>query len=141
LSAFEFIEVAKHDFFMPFSAVLRVPAGADLLFLSGTTALPLFHQHPHVHEDLNPREDVKEQTELVMQNMKACLEAAGADFADVIRTDVFVTDMNDQDDIGEVLGRYFKHPYPASTLIQIAGLVDPRVKLEISAIAAVAPKG
>jgi enamine deaminase RidA (YjgF/YER057c/UK114 family) len=49
--------------------------------------------------------------------------------------------MNDQDAIGEVLGKYFKHPYPASTLIQIAQLVDPRVKLEISAIAAVKPKG
>jgi enamine deaminase RidA (YjgF/YER057c/UK114 family) len=140
VSAFEHVEVAKHDFFMPFSAVLRVPAGADLLFLSGTTALPLFHEHPHIHEDLNPPEDVQEQTELLMQNMKACLEAAGADFSDVVRTDVFVTDMNDQDAIGEVLGKYFKHPYPASTLIQIGQLVDPRVKLEISAVAAVRPK-
>lgn len=141
MTAFEFIEVEKHDYFMPFSAVLRVPAGADLLFLSGATALPLFHEHPHIHEDLDPPRDVKEQAELTMQNIKACLEAAGATFADVVRTDVHVTDMNDQDDIGEVLGRYFKPPYPASTLVQVNRLVDPRAKLEITAIAAVRPAG
>jgi enamine deaminase RidA (YjgF/YER057c/UK114 family) len=133
----EHVEVAKTDFFMPFSPVLRVPAGGDLLFLSGTTALPLFHQHPHIHEDLNPPEDVQEQTRLLMENMRACLEAAGAGFSDVVRTDVFITDMGDQDAIGEVLGQYFSEPYPASTLIQIGSLVDPRVKLEISAIAVV----
>jgi enamine deaminase RidA (YjgF/YER057c/UK114 family) len=88
---------------------------------------------------LDPPADVREQTRLVMDNLKQVLDAAGATFADVVRTDVFVTDMEEQDAIGEVMGRYFDGDYPASTLVEIKRLVDPRLKLEISAIAVVPP--
>jgi len=136
----EVVEVERTSFFMPYAPLVRVRPGGDLLFLAGATALPLYHQHPHEHDVLDPPEDVREQARLVMENLKRALAAAGATFADVVRTDVFVTDMQDQDAIGEVMGRYFDGDYPASTLVEISRLVDPRLKLEVSAIAVVAPR-
>ncbi|MGW1994952.1 RidA family protein [Embleya sp. NPDC001921] len=134
------VEVEKTDFFMPYTPVIRVSAGADLLFLSGATALPLYHQHPHEHGELDPPEDVRLQTRLVMDNLTRCLEAAGATWAHVVRTDTFVTDMNDQDAIGEVMAPYFQGRFPAGTLLEVSRLVDPRLKLEMSAVAAVPPR-
>ena len=54
----EFVEVGETDFFMPYAPVVRAKASGDLLFISGATALPLFHQHPHEHDELDPPEDV-----------------------------------------------------------------------------------
>ncbi len=48
-----------------------------------------------------------------------------------------MTDMGEQDAIGEVMAEYFKHDYPASTLVEVGRLVDERLKLEVSAIAVV----
>ena len=131
------VEVEKTDFFMPFAPLIRVPPGGTLLYLSGATALPLYHQHPHEHDKLNPPDDAREQTRLTMENIKKALAAAGATFADVVRTDVFVTDMEEQDAIGEVMSEYFQGDYPASTLVEVKRLVDKRLKLEIKAIAVV----
>jgi enamine deaminase RidA (YjgF/YER057c/UK114 family) len=114
-----------------------VRPGGTLLFFSGATALPLYHQHPHEHDKLSPPDDTREQTRLVMQNLKKCLTAAGACFADVVRTDVFVTDMEEQDAIGEVMEEFFQGDYPASTLVEVRRLVDERLKLEVNAIAVV----
>jgi 2-iminobutanoate/2-iminopropanoate deaminase len=135
----EEVEVERTSFFMPYAPLVRVRPGGDLLFVSGATALPLYHAHPHDHAALDPPSDVREQTRLVMENLRHALAAAGATFADVVRTDVFVTDMEDQDAIGEVMGPYFDGRFPASTLVQIGCLVDPRLKLEISAIAVLPP--
>lgn len=131
----EVIDVERTDFFMPYAPLVRVKLGGDLLFISGATALPLYHQHPHEYGKLNPPDDVREQTCLVMENLQKCLHAGGATFADVVRTDVFVTDMEDQDAIGEVMGQYFQGYYPASTIVEVKRLVDRRLKLEINAIA------
>lgn len=131
------VEVERTSFFMPYAPLIRVRPGAELLFISGATALPLYHQHPHEHDQLDPPDDVRAQTRLVMESLTRCLEAGGASWPDVVRTDLYVTDMDDQDAIGEVMSRYFDGDYPASTLLQVARLVDPRLKLEMSAIAVV----
>lgn len=133
----EVIEVEKTSFFMPYAPLVRVRPGGTLLFLSGATALPLYHQHPHEPEALDPPADVRAQARLVMENLKRVLDASGASFSDVVRTDVFVTDMEDQDAIGEVMAEYFEGDYPASTLVEVRRLVDERLKLEVSAIAVV----
>ncbi len=131
------VEVEKTSFFMPYAPLVRVRPGGTLLFLSGATALPLYHQHPHDHDQLDPPDDVRAQTRLVMENLKKVLAASGATFSDIVRTDVFVTNMDEQDAIGEVMGEYFQGDYPASTLVQVASLVDKRLKLEVSAIAVI----
>ncbi|WP_406290346.1 RidA family protein [Embleya sp. NBC_00896] len=134
------VESTDADLFMPYTPVIRVRTGGDLLFLSGATALPLYHQHPHEHDELDPPDDVRLQTRLVMDGLTRCLEAAGAGWADVVHTDLFVTDMNDQDAIGQVMSPYFQGNFPASTLLEVSRLVDPRLKLEMNAIAVVHPQ-
>jgi enamine deaminase RidA (YjgF/YER057c/UK114 family) len=133
----EKVPVEETEYFMPYEPVVRVKAAGDLLFISGATALPLYHQHPHEHDKLDPPEDVREQTRIVMENLTRCLVAAGATWSDVVRTDAFLTDMNDQDAIGEVMAEYFRGDFPSSTWVEIRRLVDPRLKLEMSAVAVV----
>jgi 2-iminobutanoate/2-iminopropanoate deaminase len=136
----EKVTVEETAYFMPYEPVVRVRPGGDLLFVSGATALPLYHQHPHEHAELYPPEDVRDQARLVMGNLTRCLEAAGAQWGDVVRTDTFLTDMDDQDAVGEVMGEYFRGDFPSSTWVEVRRLVDPRLKLEMSAIAVVASR-
>jgi 2-iminobutanoate/2-iminopropanoate deaminase len=131
------VDVEKTSFFMPYAPLIRVRPGGTLLFLSGSTALPLYHQHPHEHDTLDPPTDARAQTRLVMENLQKVLAASGASFSDVVRTDVFVTNMEEQDAIGEVMGEYFAGNYPCSTLVEVSRLVDARLKLEVNAIAVV----
>lgn len=133
----EVVEVEKTDFFMPYAPLVSVRPGGTLLFISGVTALPLYHQHPHENDKLDPPEDVRTQARLVMENLRKVLDAAGAEFSDIVRTDVFVTNMEEQDAIGDVMGEYFRQDFPASFLIEVSRLVDERLKLEVSAIAVV----
>ena len=65
---------------------------------------------------------------------------AGGTAADVVRTRMFVTDPADADAIGEMHGEVFAASRPAATMVVVAGLLDPRWKLEVEAEAVVAPR-
>jgi 2-iminobutanoate/2-iminopropanoate deaminase len=79
---------------------------------------------------------VAAQTERVLQNLKAVLEAAGASLDSVLKVSVFLRDMADFPSMNEVYARYFSAPYPARSTVQAARL--PRdVSVEIDCIAAV----
>ena len=78
---------------------------------------------------------VREQTEQVMRNLKAVLEAAGSTFAGVVKTTVFLADMNDFAAMNEVYGRYFTENPPARATVQAARLPrDARVEIEAVAL-------
>ena len=78
--------------------------------------------------------DITEQTEQVMRNITALLKAAGADFNNVVRTTVFLADMNDFAAMNTVYSKHIVDPPPARATVQVARL--PRdVKVEIDAIA------
>jgi 2-iminobutanoate/2-iminopropanoate deaminase len=78
--------------------------------------------------------DVAAQTRRVFDNLGAVLKAANLSLADVVRTTVFLADMNDFGTMNEVYGTYFSEPYPARATVQVARLPkDSRV--EIDAIA------
>ena len=80
--------------------------------------------------------DITVQTERVLQNLKAVLEACGASLDSVLKTTVFLKDMGDFPKMNEVYGRYFASNRPARSTVQAARL--PRdVSVEIDAIAAV----
>ncbi|HSU17349.1 RidA family protein [Longimicrobium sp.] len=80
--------------------------------------------------------DVAVQTERVMTNIAAVLKAAGADLSTVVKTTVFLRDMNDFAAMNEVYGRHFGDHKPARSTVQVARL--PRdVAVEIEAIAVV----
>lgn len=78
--------------------------------------------------------DIAAQTERVLQNLKAVLEASGASFASVLKTTVFLKNMGDFPKMNEVYGRYFPENPPARSTVEAARL--PRdVQVEIDAIA------
>jgi len=79
---------------------------------------------------------VEEQTVRVLENLKAVLEAAGSGLDRVLKTTIFLKDMNDFAKVNEVYGRYFAAQPPARATVEAARL--PRdVRVEIEAIAAV----
>jgi len=79
---------------------------------------------------------IEEQTVRVLENMGAVLEACGSNFSMVLKTTIFVKDMNDFAKVNEVYGRYFGTNPPARATVEAARL--PRdVKVEIEAVAAV----
>lgn len=80
--------------------------------------------------------DVSAQTERVMQNLSAILQAAGASLATVVKTTVFLKDMDDFTAMNEVYGRHFGDHRPARSTVQAAKLPKD-VKVEIEAIAVV----
>lgn len=80
--------------------------------------------------------DVSAQTERVLENLKAVLEAAGSSLEKVLKTTVFIKDMSEFGKINDVYCRYFSGSLPARATVEVARL--PRdVRVEIDAIAAV----
>jgi 2-iminobutanoate/2-iminopropanoate deaminase len=78
---------------------------------------------------------IESETEQVMQNMKAVLDAAGMTFENVVKTTIFIMDMNDFGKINTVYGAYFNEKTaPARETVQVAGL-PKNVNVEISMIA------
>ncbi|MBE3592794.1 MAG: RidA family protein [Thermoanaerobacter sp.] len=67
-------------------------------------------------------EGIEAQTERVLENIKAILEAAGMDLNNVIKTTVFVTNMGDFAKINEIYGKYFKDNPPARSLVEVKSL-------------------
>lgn len=78
---------------------------------------------------------IEEETHRVMKNLKAVLEAAGLGFENVLKTSIFISDMDNFSRINEVYGSYFSGEYPARETVQVARLPKD-VNVEISAIAA-----
>ncbi|MGH7448845.1 MAG: RidA family protein [Longimicrobiales bacterium] len=81
-------------------------------------------------------DDVAAQTERVMHNLNAILESAGAALASVVKTTVFLKDMDDFGAMNEVYGKYFGSHRPARSTVQAAKLPKD-VRVEIEAIAVV----
>lgn len=81
-------------------------------------------------------DDVSEQTEQVLKNLGAVLAAAGTSFANVVKTTIFLADMNDFTAVNQVYGRYFSDNKPARATVQAARLPrDAKVEIECIALA------
>jgi 2-iminobutanoate/2-iminopropanoate deaminase len=79
--------------------------------------------------------DVESQTEQVFRNIQAILQAAGSDLSHVLRCGVFLTDLRDFEKMNAVYARVFGDHRPARTTVQVAALPDPRLRVEIDAMA------
>jgi len=99
----------------------------DLVFVSGTLGFD-----PKTGQMAGP--GFEEQAEQVLVNLEAVLEAAGSNTSRVVKTTVFLADMNDYQAMNEVYRRHFKQDPPARSAIQVAKL-PANARIEIEAVA------
>ena len=111
----------------PIGPYSQAVAAGGFLFLSGQIAL-----NPASGELVTS--DIKTETKQVMENIKAILQEAGADFSHVIKTTIFLMDMQNFAQVNEVYGTYFTDNFPARETVQVAGL-PKGVNVEISVTA------
>lgn len=112
---------------------VHLTKAGNLVFVSGTVAFGADGGVVGVG-------DVTAQARQTLENLGACLRAAGADFKDVAKVTVFVRHMADRAAIAAVRRAFFKDANPASTLVEVSALAHPDLLLEIEAFA-VLPEG
>ena len=110
---------------LTFSPAIRV---GNLLFISGTTAT-----------DENLRivgiGDIAEQTRQIFRKWAPILQAAGAGFDNIVETTDYYVTLEGYARTADVRREFFRHPYPAATGVQVAGLIRPEALIEIKGIA------
>jgi 2-iminobutanoate/2-iminopropanoate deaminase len=118
----------------PYSQAVAVSVATPGLFIFCSGQIPL---DPETGEVVGAG-DIRAQTDRVMRNLGAVLAAAGASLATVVKTTIYLTDLQEFAAVNEVYGRYFPDRPPARATVQVAGL--PRgVQVEIDAVAVIAP--
>ncbi|MGH8914007.1 MAG: RidA family protein [Acidimicrobiia bacterium] len=102
-------------------------ASGRILFVAGQTALD---------EDGNlvGGDDAGAQARQVLTNLQRVIESAGGTMADVARTTVYLTRLEDRGPVGEVRREFFPAPAPANTLLVVSSLANPGFLVEIDAI-------
>lgn len=105
----------------PYSQAVQV---GNLLFTSGQLGInPQTNEFPAT---------VVEQAKQSLANVQAIVEAAGATMSQVVKTTVFLNDMNDFAAVNEIYASYFKEPYPARSAVEVARLPkDALVEVEV----------
>ena len=114
--------------FVGYSRAVRVGA---MVFVAGTTATD-------ASGAVVEQGDAYGQTRQALENIARALAQAGASMADVVRTRMFVTDISRWQEYGRAHGEVFREIRPASSMIEVAGLVNPAMLVEIEADAVVA---
>jgi enamine deaminase RidA (YjgF/YER057c/UK114 family) len=82
-------------------------------------------------------DDIAEQTREAIRRIEAALEQVGARLGDVVRTRMFVTDIGRWEEVGRAHGEFFADIRPAASMVQVSGLIDPRLLVEVEADAVV----
>ena len=114
-----------------YSRAVRV---GDTIYVSGTIAvLP--------DGTIGPAGDAGGQARRCLEIIVEALAAAGARPGDVVSTKMYVTDVGRWEEVGREHGRFFADAKPATTMVEVAGLVSPEALVEIEAIAVVDPEG
>ena len=108
-----------------FSAGVEAPAGRTG-YVSGQVAMD-------AEGNVVGEGDAGAQTEKVLENVATVLEEAGGSLDHIVKVTVFITDMAFYDEIHEVRRRHFGEPYPASSMVEVSALIDPRLLVEVEA--------
>ena len=116
------------DILQPVSHYCHVVEARGIIWISGLVGMR--------HDGTIP-ENTVEQFEIAMEDFNTCLIAAGGKFSTVTKVRVFLTNINDRSIINPKRIVYFGEHKPASTLVEVSALVDPRMKVEIEAEAIV----
>ena len=105
----------------------RAVAAGDHVWVTGCTSL---RDGDVVHEG-----DAYAQTQQAIGNVEWALEQAGASLADVVRTRIFVTDISRWEEYGRAHGEAFGETMPATSMVEVRALIDPRMLVEVEAVA------
>lgn len=108
----------------PYSQAVKF---GDLLFVSGQIAI-----NPKTNEMNNP--NIEEEARQVMENIKSILNAAGMEMKNILKTTIYLVDLNNFKKVNEIYGSYFEKDYPARETVQVAKL-PKGANIEISVIA------
>jgi len=111
----------------PIGPYNQAVAAGGFVFISGQICIK-----PGSSDLNNP--DIQTETHQVMNNLKAILTEAGLDFSNIVKTTIFLSDMNLFSDVNEIYGKYFSGAFPARETIAVKGL-PKNVNVEISMIA------
>ncbi|MBS1878436.1 MAG: RidA family protein [Actinobacteria bacterium] len=124
---------------MPYAPAIEVPAGSTIVFISGATPSPLYHTHPHIPEEHQQPDDIREQTRRALENIKLVLDARGLGWQHVVKATKYLTDMREADAMHEVWREYFGEWQPASTMICVNNLSSPGARVELDLVAVAPP--
>ena len=113
-----------------YSHVVTVTGPGKLVYIAGQLARD-------IDGNCVGKGDMRAQMEQTFQNLDRCLKAAGATWADVVKTNTYVTDFDEFQKHGDVRMRYFGVATPTSTTVQISRLAGPDFMIEIEATAVV----
>ena len=102
-------------------------ASGPFLFVAGQVPL---------EDDGSVSEDAGRQAEVVLDRIAGLLEEHGCGLADVVKVTYFLTDLDDLEAVRAVIRARLAPPRPAASLVQVVGLVDPRFRVEVEAVAA-----
>jgi enamine deaminase RidA (YjgF/YER057c/UK114 family) len=116
---------AKWEDIVGYSRAVRV---GNMIEVAGTTAVDERGEIVGVN---NPYE----QTKYILAKIEKALIEAGASMKDVVRTRIFVTDISKWEEIGKAHGEFFKEIKPAASMIEVKGLINPELLVEIEVTA------
>ncbi|MFM1848190.1 MAG: hypothetical protein RL417_1664, partial [Pseudomonadota bacterium] len=130
LESHEKINITSHSMWEPLRGYSRAVQVGPHLYISGTTAIDR-------HGDVVGTGDPYVQTRFVIERVKEVLSSAGFRLSDVVRTRLFVTQMGRWDEYAKAHREAFEAIRPASSIVQVSKLVDPRlmIEMEVDAIA------
>jgi enamine deaminase RidA (YjgF/YER057c/UK114 family) len=111
----------------PIVGYSRAVAAGDFIFVSGCTSVA-------GAEFVHPG-DAYAQTVQAIANVRTALDGLGSGLADVVRTRLFVTDISRWQEYGRAHGEAFADVLPATSMIQVSGLIDARMLVEVEAVA------
>ena len=112
----------------PVSHYCHVVRAGDFIYLSGMVGMKANGTIPP---------DTVAQFDIALKSIDTCLRAAGGRSDQVVKVLVFMTDITERAAINPIRQRYFGEHRPASTLVEVTSRVDPRMKVEIEAVASV----
>lgn len=108
----------------PVSHYCHVVRADKSIWISGTVG---------IRPDGSIPENVFDQFQVAIDNLDACLRAAGAEASHIVKVTVYLTDVEDRTLINPIRIEYFGDHHPASTLVEVSSLVLPELKVEIEA--------
>lgn len=118
---------AKWEDIVGYSRAVRV---GNMIEVAGTTAVD-------ERGEIVGLNDSYEQTKYALAKIEKALIEAGASMQDVVRTRMFVTDISKWEEVGRAHGEFFRTVKPAASMIEVKGLIDPKLLVEIEVTAIV----